>query len=326
MSKEVVVNVMTALKAASPVELVELDFVKDKFITLHNQFNGSSRGEQEYHVQVFNYKKMLSEKPDLRECSPLSLYGAFLDINVNQLSLEQGNKPDCYITSRNFKVGEKEGKAVYEKRAQLAISPYGEVKMRMRSGQIKYADNPIVVYDCDTFKVGLNDRGKLVVKEYEAVVPTPRDAKIIACFVRVERPDGTFEMPYLDMKEVDRLRAYSNKNNFGNATNDKSNALYTSNGGQIDSGFLKAKTLKHAFKSYPKVPTGKFTSLEPSLEEEAMPVDVDYGIDTEDITHTEVTATKPDEFTQELNAQSQQEPVETKVFASAGFEDDEPEF
>jgi hypothetical protein len=39
-----------------------------------------------------------------------------------------------------------------------------------------------------------------------------------------------------------------------------------------------------------------------------------------------ITESKPDEFTQELNAQSQQPPVETKVFASAGFEDDEPEF
>jgi hypothetical protein len=330
MSKEVVVNVMAALKAAKPVELVELDFVKEKFITLHNQFNGNERGEQEYHMQAFNYKKMLSENATLRECSPLSLYGVFLDINVSGLSLEQGNKPDCYITTRNFKIGkDDQGKDVYEKRAQLAISPYGEVKMRMRAGQIKHADNPIVVYDCDNFKIGLNDKGKLVVKEYDAKIPRPDEAKIVACFVRVERHDGSFEMPYLDMKEVERLRGYSNKNNFGSATNDKSNALYTSNGGQIDSGFLKAKTLKHAFKSYPKVPTGKFTSLEPALEEELMPTGIDYGFDpdddseanTQDVDHEEV---KTDEFSQALIEHSQKEPVQTKQFA--GMDDDEPEF
>jgi hypothetical protein len=330
MSKEVVTNVMAVLKSTPAIELVELDFVKDKFITLHNQFNGNERGEQEYHLQVFNYKKMLSETPALRECSPLSLYGVFLDINVNQLSLEQGNKPDCYITTRNFKVGEHEGKAVYEKRAQLAISPYGEVKMRMRSGQIKYADNPIVVYDCDNFKIGINDKGKLVCKEYDAKLPRPNDSKIVACFVRVERHDGSFEMPYLDMKEVERLRAYSNKNNFGNAQNDKSNALYTSNGGQIDTGFLKAKTLKHAFKSYPKVPTGKFSTLEPALEEEVLPSEVDYGFNPEDmntqtfqdVDHEEVNK---DDFSQALEEAQVSQPVATTQYSSIDTSD-EPEF
>jgi hypothetical protein len=131
------------------------------------------------------------------------------------------------------------------------------------------------------------------------------------------------------MKEVERLRAYSNKNNFGSATNDKSNALYTSSGGQIDTGFLKAKTLKHAFKAYPKVPTGKFTTLEPALEEEVLPSEVDYGFDvdnqdidnTQDVDHEEV---KPDEFSQALQEHSQSEPEPTKQFA--GMEDDEPEF
>lgn len=334
MSNEVVTNVMAVLKASKPIELVELDFVKDKFITLHNQFNGSDRGEQEYHLQVFNYKKMLSEKADLRDCSPLSLYGAFLDINVNGLSLEQGNKPDCYITTRNFKVGkDNQGKDIYEKRAELKISPYGEVKMRMRSGQIKYADNPIVVYDCDTFRIGTNEKGKLVAKEYEAVVPTPKDAKIIACFVRVERHDGTFEMPYLDTKEIDRLKSYSNKSNYGSAQNDKSNALYSSNNGQIDVGFLKAKTLKHAFKSYPKVPTGKFSSLEAGVEEIEAPMEPDYGFDPEDnsdsyqdVDHEEVPEqAAPDVFSQALEEHSNVEVTETTIFTGINT-DDEPEF
>lgn len=303
----VVTNVMAVLKAAKPIELVELDFVKEKFITLHNQFNGNERGEQEYHLQVFNYKKILSENAAIRDASPLSLYGVFLDINVNQLSLEQGNKPDCYITTRNFKIGESEGKAVYEKRAQLQISPYGEVKMRMRSGQIKHADNPIVVYDCDDFKIGLNDQGKLVVKQYDARLPKPADAKIIACFVRIERHDGTFEMPYLDGLDIERLKGYSHRNNFGTATNDKSNALYTSNKGQIDVGFLKAKTLKHAFKSYPKVPTGRFSELEEFKADTTDVASVDYGIDPDqetskvvDVEHEEVK----DEFSAALKEHS----------------------
>ncbi|MDQ7947663.1 MAG: recombinase RecT [Pedobacter sp.] len=326
MSKVVVTNVMAELKAAKPTELVELPFVRDKFIALHNQFHGDNRGEQEYHLQVFNYKKILAENEKLRMASPLSLYGVFLDINVNQLSLEQGNKPDCYITTRNFKVGENEGKPVYETRAQLQISPYGEVKMRMRSGQIKHADNPIVVYDCDNFKVGLNEKGKLVVKQYDAQVPKPAGAKIIACFVRIERYDGSFEMPYLDLEDIERLKGYSNRSNFGNETSDKSNKLYSSNKGQIDPGFLKAKTLKHAFKSYPKVPTGKFSVLEPTPEEEFDAHEVDYGLGsngpvaaTEDVDHQEV-----DEFDQALN-ESQQDDGPTLVY-DAVPDEEEPAF
>lgn len=326
MSKQIT-NVMALLKSTKPTELVELEFVRDKFVSLHNQINGNERGEQEYHLQVFNYKKLLSETPALREASPLSLYGAFLDINVNQLSLEQGSKPDCYITTRNYKTGrlDEQGRDIYEKRAQLQISPYGELKMRMRAGQIKYADNPIVVYDCDHFKVGINEKGKLVVKEYDAVVNKPDDAKIIACFIRLEREDGSFEMPYLDMKDVERLKAYSNKNNYGNAQDDKSNALYTSNGGQIDTGFLKAKTIKHAFRSYPKVPIqGKFTSLEP-VEEEVLPTDVDYGFVVEDVEHEEVQEVEENEFDKELKEQSKSEPEKTVVIPVSD-DDDEPDF
>ena len=216
------VNVLQVLKQAKPADLVELDVVKDRFITLHTQIHGSDNGELIYHKEVFNYKKLLAETPALRECSPLSLYGCFLDINVNGLSLETGNNPDCYITPGNFNVGTKDN-PVNEKRAQLVISPYGQVKMRMRSGQIKYVDNPVVVYDCDTFRVGIDEKGKKVVKAYEAQIPKPKGAKIIACFVRVERPDGSFEMPYLDMEDVERLKSYSAKKNRGTA-----NALYSS--------------------------------------------------------------------------------------------------
>lgn len=313
MSKTNQVNVMQVLRDTKPAQIAELEIVKDRFISIHNQLTGSENGEMVYHKEVFNYKKLLSETPALRDCSPLSLYGCFLDLNVNGLSLEQGSKPDCYITPKSFKVGKDEqGRDVWEKRATLAISPYGELKMRMRANQIKYIDNPVVVYDCDTFKIGLNATGKMVVKEYEATVPTPKDAKIIACFVRIERPDGTWEMPYLDNNAIERLKGYSARQNKTTGAN----ALYTSNGGQIDTGFLKAKTIKHAFSSYPKVETGKFAKLESEIEEEITPI-IDYGIPAEEIPN--------DEFTEALKEEAEnKEEIETVAFETV--EDGEPEF
>ena len=85
--------------------------------------------------------------------------------------------------------------------------------------------------------------------------------------------------------DIERLKHYSEKANsrydqqarkrvLGDA-----NALYTSNGGGIDPGFLENKMIKHAFDAYPKVRTGKFTVFETQEE----PQEIDYGLDVEDI-------------------------------------------
>lgn len=318
----VVTNVMAVLKAAKPVDLVELDFVKDKFVSLHNSFNGNDKGEQEYHVQCFNYKKMLAESETLKECSPLSLYGAFLDVNVNGLSLEQGTKPDCYITSRNFNVAPKGQPAVWEKRAQLTISPYGELKMRLRAGQIKYADNPVIVYEGDVFKVKTNAQGKVV--EHEAIIPR-KSKNIIASFIRLVRVDGSVDFSVLTTEDIDRLKGYSNKQNKGGADMEKANTLYTSNGGQIDTGFLAAKTIKHAFSTYPKVKTGQFSAVE--TEEHIVPNVIDYGIDADqhsanaiDVEHEEV-----DELAQEIEDAINEQKTPTMQYAEVE-DDDEPAF
>lgn len=329
-------NLVVALQSAKPSEIVEISAVKDKFITMHNAIHGSDKGEMIYHKESFNFKKQLAESPALRDCSPISLYGVFLDINVNGLSLEQGSKPDCYIVPRSHKTGQKDsnGKDIYEKRASLQVSPYGELKLRMRAGQIKYADNPVIVYDCDKFVIGLNDRGKQVVKDYERNSSRPKDAKIVACFVRIERHDGSFEMPYLDIDDIERLKGYSSRQNSKwDASRKKMvpgepNALYSSNNGQIDTGFLAAKTIKHAFSTYPKVPTGKFSQLEEDFNQ----IEIDYGLDpeayaagaTEDISHEEISSERTvDEFDEAVNEAQEIEKIET---VTVEIEDDEPEF
>ena len=63
-----------------------------------------------------------------------------------------------------------------------------------------------------------------------------------------------------------RLENYSARNNSYVDKNtgqwvEKANSLYNVNG-QIDKGFLMAKCIKHAFKSYPKIPIGKGTVFE----------------------------------------------------------------
>ena len=315
------------LMSLKPIELVDDEAVKNRFIDLYNKLHGSDKGELIYNKEVFNYKKLLAENETLRQCSPLSLYGVFLDVNVNQVSLEQGSKPDCYVTTRNFNVGTQQAPA-WEKRAQLIISPYGELKMRLRAGQIKYADNPVIVYDGDQFTVVTTEKGKVVHHSEKF----PKGDKIIASFIRLVRHDGSVDFFVMNQHDIARLQAASNKQNKGNATQDKSNALYTSFNGGIDPGFLAAKTIKHAFRTYPKVPTGQFSAIE--TDDEIIPETIDYGIDAneasanavQDIAHEEVKNEESiDDFEAELAKAQDGKKAETVSFSSNDFEN-EPDF
>lgn len=287
------------LSALKPLELPENEKVQSKFITLYNCIHGTNQGELIYHKETFNFKRMVAENKALQECTPLSLYGVFLDVAVNGLSLETGSKPLAYVVPRNANVGTKDNPR-YEKRAYLVVSPYGELVMRMRAGQIEYADNPVIVYEGDTFQPYIDENGQKKIR-YSAVIPR-KSKTIIASFIRITRKDGSVDFEYLTKDDIDRLAGFSGKQNFG-----KVNALYTSNDGQIDVGFLAGKMIKHAFRTYPKVRTkGVQTVTEEVIENEQ----VDYGIDmgtqptefqpnkqtsgAEDIEATDVTTVDPE--------------------------------
>ena len=87
---------------------------------------------------------------------------------------------------------------VWEKRLGLKISAYGEVYMRQRAGQIRYADNPVIVYEGDAFRPIIKNGAKFV--EYEGAFPRLSD-KPVAAFIRIVRNDGSVDF----MDDGDRL-------------------------------------------------------------------------------------------------------------------------
>lgn len=272
------------LNKLAPMELVEDSKVQQKFVQMYNSIHGTDIGEQMYHKEVFNFQKVLQENPSLQECSKMSLYGCFLDMAVNGLSLDPTGRPHCYMIPRNSKTGHKDqyGKDIYEKRASVSVTGYGELLMRMRAGQIKYADNPVVVYEGDTFSISLDHGVKKIT--YAASIPR-KSNKIIGAFIRIVRNDGSEDYQWLLEGDIERLAGYSARSNsYWDSTARKrvvgnANELYSSNGGQIDPGFLENKMIKHAFDAYPKVRIGKFTQMQ--SVEEPDPV-IDYGVeDTE---------------------------------------------
>lgn len=270
MSNQIQIKVQE-LNQLAPTQIVDNPKVEQKFVQMYNAIWGTQMGEQIYNREKFNFNKLLTETPALQECTRLSLFGCFLDMAVNGLSLDQTGRPQCYMMSRNVKV--KNGNVeTWEKRASIHVTAYGEVYMRQRAGQIKYCDMPVVVYDGDVFSVALDNGVKKIT--YQAAVPR-KSNKIIGAFLRIVRNDGSEDYHWMMESDWQRLAGYSDKNNKGKGAN----ALYTSNGGQIDPGFLENKLTKHAFDIYPKVRVGNFTSFETVQEPEP---EIDYGIEDVD--------------------------------------------
>ena len=250
------------------------DFAHDKFIQVYSQKFGEQNAEAFFEEQRGFFLNELTDgsyKQLLKEAKGTSVYFAFLFLAINNLSLEKGLSTTCYLECRSNKVGEKVGTdgkkyGVYERHAVITVTGYGEILLRQRAKQIRSVDNPKVVYDCDTFRYGERD-GKSYI-EYEKAIPRPQGARIIACYVRIVKADGSVDYFVLDTDEMVRLKQYSGKSNWG-----KANALYGTQQdcSDIDTGFLKSKTVKHAFKGYPKLSIGAGGALEADKDTEPQP-------------------------------------------------------
>jgi recombinational DNA repair protein RecT len=169
----------------------------------------------------------------------------------------------AFVVSFNTNVGTKQNPQ-WEKRATLLISGYGELQMRMRQGQIKYADNPVLVFEGDKFSYGTRNGHPYV--DHEAMIPRKTD-NIVACYIRLERNDGSVDYKVMSIEEVMKLKSFSK---------DPNSKAWTDG----LPGMVQAKTIKHAFRSYPKIRMGEFSTLQSQVvdtEVEQAPK-IDYGL------------------------------------------------
>ena len=280
-------NLMNELKQMSAGDVVRNELVREQFISVYNSI-WQEGGEHVYEREAIYFNQQLRDKKDLLQCTAISVYYCFIDLAVKGLTLAPGPQALCFLLAKSNNIGtDRNGNVIYEKICNLTISAYGELVLRTRAGQIRHADNPVIVYEGDTFQFGEQNGHKVV--NYMSALPRTSN-KIIACFIKITRADGSVD--YAVMTEVDwkRLEYYSEKNNgmykdfkTGQMVKRGANSLYTVDKGQIDTGFLIAKCIKHAFKTYPKLKIGKGMMLEsemPELQEQQDGFDPYGGVES----------------------------------------------
>lgn len=297
-------SIVQKIEQSSPSQMVVMPEVADRFVNLYSIMNGKNNeiATAAYESEKFHFLKLLQEKPELQKCSKLSLYGSFLDMAVQGLSFDPAMK-HAYLVGMPTNIGTKQSPK-WETRATLMIDGRGELVIRMRQGQIKYADNPVVVWSCDFFKSGIRNGKKFV--EHEAVHPRPKDAEIIACYISITRADGTIDYSVMDVEDVLNLKAFSKQ----------PESLAWTKGFK---GMVETKTIKHAFKSYPKVKLGNFSKLETEVVEPGKeePFTVDYGLNDVEA-KKEISHSTTDHVDEEFNAPPKKE-VETVTFDDEEF-------
>ena len=237
-------------------DIAEDVYVKGRFVSILTSIHRMPETEAEaaYEREALYYKKAVNKEEKLRKCSNTNLFSVFLEIAINNLSIQPGGKADAFIEARNVNIGTRDNQ-VWETVPSLNISAYGELKMRMRAGQIIRMNNPVVIYDGDRFQPRTNERGEMTI-DYAPAIPR-KSATIIGCWVAMHLPGGFIDFKWLLQDDIARLAKYSERGMGGTA-----NALYKSNNGQIDTGFLEAKTIKHAMRTCPKLRTSDVVSFD----------------------------------------------------------------
>lgn len=241
---------------ADKTTLVDQQPIKDSFIdTLVRMHRFSPEdAEATYEREARYFKRLISQSDWLKESTGISLCSAFFEVAITGLSLQPGSKSDAYLEARNAEQLVENQKR-WVKVARLVVTAYGELNLRIKSGQIIRMNNPIVIYDGDKFQPCTNERGELKV-DYMPAIPRKTN-KIIGVYVCIVLPHNGLDFKWLLEDDITRLANYSKTK-----TQKDGNALYSANDGQIDPGFLEAKCIKHAMRAYTKLKVSENVAFE----------------------------------------------------------------
>lgn len=256
-------ELMSLMQHGTVGQIIESSLVAERFMDLYKVVNGFSEQQAHafYAAEKFHFLKLVNDSVQLQQCTKLSLYGVFMDVAVNGLSFDPTMK-HLYVVPYSNNLGTKDSPK-WEKRANLQISGYGELLLRQQQGQIKYVDNPVLVYEGDLLRCGTRDGRTFV--EHEICIPR-KTSNVIASYLKITRNDGSVDYKIMTSEDIQALRKFSK---------DPDSKSWTDG----FAGMAMVKTIKHAFKNYPKLRVGRFSQLQTEVVDTMPEQDYDYGID-----------------------------------------------
>ena len=116
-------NLMQVITTSSPSQLINHPLVADRFKSLYQTIHGikdPAIAESFLKAEQVHVLKLVNDSANLKACTPLSLYGVFMDVAVSGLSFDPSMK-HLYIVPFNTNVGTRD-QPKWEKRAALQIS------------------------------------------------------------------------------------------------------------------------------------------------------------------------------------------------------------
>lgn len=200
-----------------------------------------------------------------------------------------------YLTTRNAVVGkDANGRDVWGKNLELAISHYGETSLRIKQGIIRYLNGPYCVFQGDKVENLNLAKGTL---DHIKQNPSNPKAKVEAVYILLVMPDGRQILKYFDQSDFDRWAVFSRKQNTPKTGAEQgkeyANALYFSHNGGIDPGFAMGKCIKHAYKGLPKCKTlGVAIQQDPDEIQHQVVYDADSQVMPDDTPATETQEAK----------------------------------
>lgn len=210
-------QMLQIIQQTPPQQIAELDFVRKKFIENYNACNKEKQGELMYHRQVVHFKQLIASSDQLKNSDGFSLYACFLTAAVKGYSFDPEDK-EIYLIPKG-------GKAMLWRQAGA------HVRRLLQTGQIKYADQPQIVYKGDIIEV---KNGRVInhVEKFQT-------EEMLLGYVRFELDDSGNDRYFIYRKsEWETWRKKSQQPNGEN---------WNYNGsGQPLAGFLKTKIVKHA--------------------------------------------------------------------------------
>ncbi len=208
MNKSETLNQAQIIQSLNASDVIRNEYVHQQFISVYNAI-WKEGGEAAYERESIYFIRQLRDNDKLRKCTGMSVFFAFIDLAVRGLTLEPGVQALCYLLPRSFRISTPQGDR-WESRCNLTISGYGELVLRAKAGQIHHADNPVIVYEGDEFSFGEKDGRKYV--NYCCRLPRTSD-RIVACFIKITRCDGTVDYSVMYESDWKRLEGYSAKYN-----------------------------------------------------------------------------------------------------------------